>query len=101
MNGKYISSKRDSSYWEIHQFYKPYLKVLDNEYVLFDAVTGDTSRVPQLEGFIIERLLDRSLQIPELASLIEINASDSLEDVKDELHQVLIKMEELQMVISR
>lgn len=85
-------------YYTISYFFKPQLKFFDNEYILFDEVSGDTYRLSEIEGRIIEQLTVSPASFDELIVACQFDKASASEEMQKCLHQALNKMKHLSMI---
>lgn len=84
--------------WKICCFFKPNLKLLDDEYIIFDKTSGDTFRVPYLEGYIIEKLLVLPATEEDLFKFIDITDDCVKGDLRRALSRALHELNVASMV---
>lgn len=69
-------TQASSAVWHLAPDAQLLLRYWDDECVLYHGASGDTHRLPELVGRLLERLGEAPATIPELAEAIDLHEED-------------------------
>jgi PqqD family protein of HPr-rel-A system len=84
MNKETVNMNTSVVTWRIANDAQLRLRYWDDECVLYHGASGDTHRLTDLVGYMLEQLLQKPASIPELAAAINLHE----EDVKTALNEL-------------